>query len=212
MAETHNTVTETGQKGVALIDPSNALNVTGASTSQLTAASALPSSQNANEQHSVNTVEKTISTEASITENQSTNGSTELKWPELSADHPLSQLAIQLPAILEEADYNEIFGVQLQRGTPFHTKLVLQKFLRANANDIAKAREQLLRTLKWRKEFQPLKALIEHFDRKRFEGLGYVVQLDEPSEKGKIGTKQVVTFNIYGAVKDNKATFEDLNG
>lgn len=121
-------------------------------------------------------------------------------------------MATQIPAILEEAGYDEVYGVQLQGDAPFHTKLVLQKFLRANTNDVAKARVQLLNTLKWRKDFRPLSAREEHFDRKRFEGLGYVVQLDESPGDDNIGSKQVVTFNIYGAVKDNKATFEDLDG
>ena len=171
-----------------------------------------PSPHNATEQRNVNTTGKSASAKISIDSIQNTKRAADPEWPKLHADHPLSQLAKELPAILEEADYNEVFGVHLQEDAPFHTKLILQKFLRANANDVPKAREQLLKTLKWRKEFQPLGTSQESFDKKRFEGLGYVVVMDKASEKDGDISKQVVTFNIYGAVKDNKATFEDLDG
>ena len=85
---------------------------------------------------------------------------------------------------------------------------MLQKFLRANANDLEKAKEQLLETLKWRKEFDPTKAASEHFDKTKFDGLGYIIEVEGvPESENK---KDIVTFNIYGAVKDNKATFGDL--
>lgn len=137
---------------------------------------------------------------------------TEPTWPALSPDHPLSKFAAQLPEILQEAGYNEVYGIQLRPDVPFHTKLILQKFLRANANDLAKAREQLVATLKWRKEFRPLEALEEVHSRKRFGGLGFVVEVEGVPESVTPNRRDVVTFNIYGAVKDNKATFGDLEG
>ena len=64
--------------------------------------------------------------------------------------------------------------------------------------------------LKWRKEFKPLSTVNEAFSASRFGGLGYVAKLtgvpDSPNKS------DVACFNIYGAVKDNKATFEDLDG
>ncbi len=93
--------------------------------------------------------------------------------------------------------------------TPFTTTLVLQKFLRANANDIDKAAEQLKNTLQWRKEFQPLKAAREEtFDESKYGGLGYMTIIDR---KGAPGKKDIVTWNIYGAVKDIKKTFGDVD-
>ncbi len=135
-------------------------------------------------------------------------------WPELSLEHPLSQLASQLPSILDKAGYNEVFGVRLERDAPFHTKLILQKFLRANANDVTKAREQLTKTLEWRRYSKPRESIKAVFDENRFDGLGYVVLLDDSKDEkdSSSSQKQVVTFNIYGAVKDNKATFEDIDG
>jgi len=129
-------------------------------------------------------------------------------WPELTADHPLSKLSADLPAILEKAGYDEVYGLKLSDVTSFHTKLILQKFLRANANDLVKAKEQLLGTLKWRKEFEPLKAVEEEHSKDKFGGLGYVTVLSDVP--GSSNEKDVVTFNIYGAVKDNKKTFGDI--
>lgn len=48
------------------------------------------------------------------------------------------------------------------------------------------------------------------FDESRFEGLGYVTELE--GVPGSPNKKDVVTFNIYGAVKDTKRTFGDLDG
>lgn len=135
-------------------------------------------------------------------------------WPELSAEHPLRKLQASLGPILDDTGHDEIWGVKLSAAadaaqTPFITTLVLQKFLRANANNVEKAAEQLKATLQWRKDFQPLKAVNEgSYDANKFGGLGYVTVVDR---NDATGTKDVVTWNIYGAVKDNKKTFGDLD-
>ncbi|KAF2761369.1 CRAL/TRIO domain-containing protein [Pseudovirgaria hyperparasitica] len=128
-------------------------------------------------------------------------------WPTLTAEHPLSKFVVELPTLVKEADYNEVWGVHLASDNSFQTKLILQKFLRANQNDLSKAKDQLLKTLKWRKEFQPLKTIEEVFDKSKFGGLGYILDLSDVPEDGKA----VVTFNLYGAVKDNKKTFGVLD-
>ncbi|KAF2097660.1 phosphatidylinositol transfer protein SFH5, partial [Rhizodiscina lignyota] len=122
---------------------------------------------------------------------------------------PYDALLADLDAILKEADYDEVYGLKLSPSGDLHTSVILQKFLRANANDLAKAKEQLLATLKWRKEYQPLKAIEEVFSKERFGGLGYVVKVQElPS-----GGPGVVTFNVYGSAKGKEeATFGDLDG
>lgn len=127
-------------------------------------------------------------------------------WPSVPEDHPLSLFRTQLPSILESANYSEVYGLTLTIPPNFHTNIIIQKFLRANANDVEKAKNQLLETLKWRKEFRPLEAKKEVHDKNRFDGLGWVTVLE-----GKEG-REVVTWNIYGAVKDNKLTFEDIDG
>lgn len=131
-------------------------------------------------------------------------------WPETAPDHPLTKFYDTFEGLVTDASHNEVYGIELTKSNPFHTKLILQKFLRANQNDLEKAKQQLLDTLKWRKEFDPVKAAGESFDRSRFDGLGYVLEVDGVPESPN--KKDIVTFNIYGAVKDNKATFGDLEG
>jgi hypothetical protein len=131
-------------------------------------------------------------------------------WPETSPDHPLTKLYNAFEALAAEAQHAEVYGIELTKSNAFHTKLILQKFLRANQNDLEKAKQQLLETLKWRKSFDPTKAASESFDKSRFGGLGYVLEVEGVPESPN--TRDVVTFNIYGAVKDKKATFGDLEG
>jgi hypothetical protein len=131
-------------------------------------------------------------------------------WPETAPDHPLTKFYDAFEALVTEADHSEVYGIELSKSKPFHTKLILQKFLRANQNDLEKAKSQLLDTLKWRKAFDPIKAAGETFEKKKFDGLGYVLEVEGVPESPN--KKDIVTFNIYGAVKDNKATFGDLDG
>ncbi|KAH7401075.1 phosphatidylinositol transfer protein SFH5 [Phaeosphaeria sp. MPI-PUGE-AT-0046c] len=131
-------------------------------------------------------------------------------WPETAPEHPLTRFYDVFEELVKEAQHDEVYGIHLNKSSPFHTKLILQKFLRANQNDLDKAKQQLLETLKWRKEFDPVKAMDETFSKARFEGLGYVLEVAGVPESRN--TKDVATFNIYGAVKDKKATFGDLEG
>jgi len=148
--------------------------------------------------------------QSSLTTSEKATPAPGSKWPDLAEGHPLSKLLATLPNILKQADYAEVYGIHLRDSSDFLTKLILQKFLRANANDITKAEAQLLDTLKWRKSFQPLKAKDEVFSKKRFDGLGYVMTLT--GVPASMNAKDIVTFNIYGKVKDSKATFSDLEG
>lgn len=136
-------------------------------------------------------------------------GTSAPQWPDLTAEHPLSQFLAQLPAILETAAHNEIYGVKLDAAGSFHTKLILQKFLRAQGNDVEKAKEQLSKALIWRKEFQPEKCLEDKFSKEKFAGLGFVTVLEKVPQS--VNEKDICTWNIYGAVKDNKKTFGDLD-
>lgn len=141
-----------------------------------------------------------------------TNAEASTAWPALTADHPLQKLIDVIPKTLQDAGYDEVYGIQLSSSSPFHRNLILQKFLRANANDVDKALEQLSATLKWRKSFQPLKAREETFSKIRFGGLGYVTEATGVPGSTSPRAKDTITFNIYGAVKDNAVTFGDLDG
>jgi phosphatidylinositol transfer protein SFH5 len=95
---------------------------------------------------------------------------------------------------------------------PFDTLLVLQKYLRSNANDLDKAEDSLTKTLEWRKEFgldqegeKSAKGL-EGVEGDEFEGLGVITEV-----RYSTGGKIIVTWNLYGVVKDKEATFGDVD-
>ncbi|RFU33441.1 hypothetical protein B7463_g2870, partial [Scytalidium lignicola] len=123
-----------------------------------------------------------------------------------AAAKPLDQLFTELPSIIKDAGYGEMWGVELSDQSHIPTTIVLEKFLRANPNDVTKAKSQLLEALKWRKQLQPHKLLDEtEFDGSKFGDLGYVTIYKNPD-----GGKEIITWNIYGAVKDKKATFGNV--
>jgi hypothetical protein len=114
----------------------------------------------------------------------------------------------ELPSIIKDTAHSEIWGVELVpdiNNVP--TTVVLEKFLRANNRNVAEAIVQLKKALKWRKEMNPIELLANvEFDESRFGNLGYVTVYPQPD--GKV--KEIVTWNIYGAVKDKKATFGNV--
>jgi phosphatidylinositol transfer protein SFH5 len=81
---------------------------------------------------------------------------------------------------------------------------VLQKYLNANDGDLTKAKDQLKKTLDWRKETRPLSLLDKAHSVKKFDGMGFVTTY------GSGDAKEVFTWNIYGIVKDFSNTFGDL--
>ncbi|KAI1593008.1 CRAL TRIO domain containing protein [Pyrenophora tritici-repentis] len=171
-----------------------------ASAAVTTTAEATPSDANAN----VEASEKPEASPEASTET-STSGTI---WPQTGPEHPLTRFYDAFEELVASASHNEVYGIELSKNNEFHTKLILQKFLRANQNDLEKAKTQLLKTLKWRKEFDPIKAASETYDKAKFDGLGYVLEVEGVPESPN--AKDIATFNIYGAVKDNKATFGDL--
>src|SRR4051812_32529919 len=91
------------------------------------------------------------------------------------AGSPLSKLFTELPSIIEEAGYKEMWGVELSEESHIPTSIVLEKFLRANTKDVTKAKAHLIEALKWRKKMQPMDLLANtEFDVAKFGGLGFV--------------------------------------
>ena len=82
----------------------------------------------------------------------------------------------------------------------------MQKFLRANANDLEKAKTQLTDALRWRKEYKPLEAKEKIFDTGKFGGLGFVTKIK--GVKQTENEEDVATFNVYGARR--KGPEEDI--
>jgi hypothetical protein len=125
-------------------------------------------------------------------------------WGTLKPSHPLLRFHARLGGIVEAAQHRQIWGVTLDPATPtFATLLILQKYLRSVADDLDAAAAALQKTLGWRREFGldgPTPIWEETFE--GFDGLGYVTHLS---------SGEVVTWNLYGAVKDLGATFGDLD-
>lgn len=126
----------------------------------------------------------------------------------LKTNQALSQFFDRLSTILKNADYNEMWGVSLQ-DLSIHvpTVNVLIKFLRANEGNVKLAEDQLTSALKWRKSMNPV-ALAEtgRYDACKFGGLGYLTNYQDSN-----GKETVVTWNIYGGVKDAVATFDNMD-
>ncbi|CAM1501609.1 Fc.00g035930.m01.CDS01 [Cosmosporella sp. VM-42] len=119
---------------------------------------------------------------------------------------PLTKLSARLPDITSKAGHSEMWGVQLSSTDHIPTKVVLQKFLRANNGDVAATERQLTNALEWRKKMNPGSLVMQTFDKKKFNDLGFVT-----THKADDGKETIITWNIYGAVEDNKATFGDVN-
>ncbi|KAG6052756.1 hypothetical protein E4U17_005432 [Claviceps sp. LM77 group G4] len=123
-----------------------------------------------------------------------------------AVETPLTKLTARLPDITNKAKHSEMWGVELSPCSAHApTQVVLLKFLRANNNQVDAAEKQLLSALEWRKEMQPAKLVTEAFPRAKFGDLGYVT-----THKDEAGKETVITWNIYGAVKNNKTTFGNV--
>ena len=118
---------------------------------------------------------------------------------------PLAKLTARLTDIVAQAGHGEMWGVKLAASDHAPTQVILQKFLRANNGDVAAAEKQLISALEWRKKVNPTALVSEVFDAKKFGDLGFVTK-----HKDDAGKETIITWNIYGSVKDNKATFGDV--
>ncbi|KAL9114789.1 MAG: hypothetical protein Q9227_001469, partial [Pyrenula ochraceoflavens] len=115
----------------------------------------------------------------------------------LSVSAEFKKLADSVVKIIEEVKYDEMWGVTLTSPADTHvpTQVVIQKFLNANDNDVAKAEDQFRKALEWRKETKPLELLKRKYDPKRFDDLGFVTSYPSSSEGEPA---DVFTWNVYG--------------
>lgn len=126
--------------------------------------------------------------------------------PALTPETPLAKFTARLADIIKESAHSEMWGVELSSDASHApTQVILQKFLRANNGDLAAAEKQFAAALAWREKWQPTKLVAEAFNKDKFGGLGFVT-----NHKDEAGNNTVITWNIYGSVKDNKATFGDV--
>ncbi|KAI5845586.1 CRAL-TRIO domain-containing protein [Morchella snyderi] len=131
-------------------------------------------------------------------------------WPALAEDHPLAWLHTELASTLSEHPPHNIWGITLSPNKDdFLTKIILQKFLRANKGDKELALKQLKETLEWRRQFFDGEGkVIGTWDGAKYQDLGYITT--EKVKDGEDEKKVVVTWNIYGNVKDFAKTFGDV--
>lgn len=128
------------------------------------------------------------------------------KAEEQSKATPIQQLWL----LAKAHGHPEIWGVPLADPEDhIPSQIVFQKYLNANDGDLAKAKDQLKKTLDWRKDMQPLHSLEKSHPAKKFDGLGYVASYGS-SEGGEPGGKEVFTWNVYGIVKDHSNTFGNI--
>ncbi|AOA62229.1 Non-classical phosphatidylinositol transfer protein (PITP) [Komagataella phaffii CBS 7435] len=122
----------------------------------------------------------------------------------------VSQFVEQLSEIVEEAEYDELWGNQLDPKGSFYkesiAKKLATKFLRANRWDLELAKKQLTNTLIWRKEFNPLSAGFREKHDEKFDILGVITYHSEQP----VPNIKLINWNLYGNVKDPKSIFEDL--
>ncbi|KAJ3563074.1 hypothetical protein NPX13_g8326 [Xylaria arbuscula] len=127
-------------------------------------------------------------------------------------DEPTTPLQ-ELWATAKAHDYPEIWGVTLaDPATHVPSQIVLQKYLNANDGDIVKAKDQLTKTLDWRKKTKPLELIKQTFSKEKFGGLGYVTthSAEEKDGDGKDAPREIFTWNVYGSVKSIDVTFGNL--
>ena len=127
----------------------------------------------------------------------------------MTSEESLTDLHNRLSEKLSEGPI-KMWGVNLSADkADIPTRVILQKFLRANKNSVDPAEKQLLATIKWREEFfTPDGRVKGTWDEAKFKGLGWIT---EEQVKVDEGTEDVVVaWNIYGAVKDIDATFGDV--
>lgn len=120
-----------------------------------------------------------------------------------------------LYAAQQEHGHPEIWGVTLaDPATHVPSQIIFQKYLNANDGDLAKAKDQLLKTLAWRKTTKPLELLEQAYNRDKFAGLGYVTSYHKDATGAynteEPETKEVFTWNVYGNTKSIDKTFGDL--
>ncbi|CDK25758.1 unnamed protein product [Kuraishia capsulata CBS 1993] len=112
----------------------------------------------------------------------------------------------KLPALIEEAEYDELFGYQLDSKGDFYdeniARILLAKYLKANNGSLSEAETQLLNTLKWRAEFKPLLAAFSETHPTKFSELG-VLTVDNAAA----ADEKIITWNLYGKMDDVKEIF-----
>lgn len=137
---------------------------------------------------------------------QTTDAKEKVKEGQKEADSPIQALWADVQA----QQYKEVWGVTLaDPSTHVSSQIILQKYLNANDQDLAKAKVQLTSTLEWRAKNKPSDLTKKKYSSDKFAGLGYITSYS--AEGAAPDSKAVFTWNIYGGVKDIQKSFGDLD-
>lgn len=138
----------------------------------------------------------------------------ETKEAETKPQAPAASSALKdMWATVQAHAHSEIWGVTLaDPETHVPSQIILQKYLNANDGDLAKAKDQLTKTLDWRAKTKPLELVQRKYNKEKFGGLGYVTSYtaDAGAEAKGTNAQEVFTWNIYGGVKSMEETFGKL--
>ncbi|KAG7876444.1 hypothetical protein KL938_004512 [Ogataea parapolymorpha] len=111
----------------------------------------------------------------------------------------------EVQVIVDDVEYDELFGYQLSRGEFFDEEAyerLLIKLLTAYDWDLHAAEDSLEKILEWRKEFDPLSAAFVEDHESKYDDIGFITY--DPNGKA---LEKVVTWNLYGKVKNAKEIF-----
>ncbi|KAG7889147.1 hypothetical protein KL925_005022 [Ogataea polymorpha] len=122
-----------------------------------------------------------------------------------SQQKTLAAFKKEVQVIVDEVEYDELFGYQLSRGEFFDEEAyerLLIKLLTAYDWDLHAAEDSLEKILEWRKEFDPLSAAFVEEHESKYDDIGFITY--DPNGKA---LEKVVTWNLYGKVKNAKEIF-----
>ncbi|GMG40679.1 unnamed protein product [Ambrosiozyma monospora] len=113
-----------------------------------------------------------------------------------------------VPEVLDETEYDELFGYQVDPKGKFYDEEIadrlLIKILKSTAWDAVTAKETLTKVLKWRKEFKPLSAAFKEEHDAKYDSSVLITVNPEGD-----ANLRVVTWNFYGKVSDPSVYFAD---
>lgn len=117
-------------------------------------------------------------------------------------------LRAEIPEIVSEVEYDELYGYKLTEDMKYYKEEVvnnlIMKFCRANSFQFQAAKEQLINTLKWRRDFKPLHAAFVETHDPILDDVGTMTQSMENDKNQK-----VIGWNLYGLLAKNKKVFQD---
>ncbi|GME72292.1 unnamed protein product [Ambrosiozyma monospora] len=113
-----------------------------------------------------------------------------------------------VPEVLEDTEYDELYGYQLYPKGKFYNEEIVDrlliKMLKSTAWDPVTAKETLTKILNWRKEFKPLSAAFQEEHDAKYDASGFITVNPEGDANLK-----VITWNFYGKVSDPSVYFAD---